>query len=61
MPTVTTGLRSWKTGLIEAIMERGQVLVGLMAKEYLESVPFNREKSVLAAELSICRGKRMSL
>lgn len=43
---------------IEAAMERGQVLAGLMTKGYLEPALFNREKSELAAELEHLQGQK---
>lgn len=43
---------------IEAAMERGQVLAGLMAKGYLEPVLFNREKNELAIELEHLQGQK---
>ena len=43
---------------IEAAMDRGQVLAGLMTKGYLEPALFNREKSELAAELEHLQGQK---
>lgn len=37
-------------------MEQGQVLAGLMTKEYLESALFNKKKNELAAELEHLQG-----
>ena len=46
---------------IEAVMERGQVLSGLMAKGYLEPALFNKEKNELAAELEHLQGQKAIL
>lgn len=43
---------------IEAVMERGQVLAGLMTKGYLEPALFNKEKNELAAELEHLQGQK---
>ena len=43
---------------IEAVMERGQVLAGLMTKGYLEPALFNKEKNELAAELDHLQGQK---
>ncbi len=43
---------------IEAVMERGQVLSGLMAKGYLEPALFNKEINELAAELEHLQGQK---
>ena len=43
---------------IEAAIERGQVLAGLMTKGYLEPALFNREKNELVAELEHLQGQK---
>lgn len=43
---------------IEAVMERGQVLAGLMTKGYLEPALFSKEKNELAAELDHLQGQK---
>ena len=43
---------------IEAVIERGQVLAGLMTKGYLEPALFNKEKNELAVELEHLQGQK---
>ena len=46
---------------MEAILERSQVLTGLMTKGYLEPALFNQERNELAAELDSLQMKKDSL